>query len=102
MTHNEIDIDQFILLTIYPSISLFGITFLAKHAKLRQSIQYCLQAFTSIVFSITYLIFIPNGGAQGLALVLLLFSGILLLMARKHTIHPEENDKSSSRETPFT
>ncbi|HEX6647563.1 MAG TPA: hypothetical protein VF047_10320 [Nitrososphaeraceae archaeon] len=101
MTHNEIDIDQFILLTIYPSIALFGITFFAKKAKLVASIQYCLQAFSCIVFAVTYLIFIPNGGAQGLALVLLLFSGILLLLARKHRIHPEENDKSSSREIPF-
>ncbi len=101
MTHNEIDIDQFILLTIYPSITLFVTTFFAKKAKLSSSVQYCLQAFTCIVFSIIYLIFIPNGGAQGLAIVLLLFSGILLLMARKYKIHPEENDKSSSREIPF-
>ena len=102
MTHNEIDIDQFILLTIYPSIALFGITFFAKKARLASSIQYCLQAFICIVFSAIYLILIPNGGAQGLAIVLLLFSGILLLMARKYKIHPtEENDKSSSKEIPF-
>ncbi|HKO39739.1 MAG TPA: hypothetical protein VJU85_00640 [Nitrososphaeraceae archaeon] len=100
MTHNEIDIDQFILLTIYPSIALFGITFFAKKAKLVSSIQYCLQAFSCIVFSVIYLMFVPNGGAQGLALVLLLFSGILLLLARKHAIHPEE-DRSSSRKIPF-
>jgi hypothetical protein len=102
LTHNEIDIDQFILLTIYPSIALFGITFFAKKAKLVSSIQYCLQAFSCIVFSVIYLMFIPNGGAQGLALVLILFSGILLFLARNHTIHPEENDRSpSSREIPF-
>jgi hypothetical protein len=51
---------------------------------------------------VIYLILIPNGGAQGLAIVLLLFSGILLLMARRYKIRPtEENDKSSSKEIPF-
>jgi hypothetical protein len=44
---------------------------------------------------------IPHGGAQGLAIVLFLFTIILLLMARKYKIHPEENDKSSSKEIPF-
>jgi len=96
LTHNEIDIDQFILLTIYPSIALFGITFFAKRAKIAFSIQYGLQAVICIVFAIIYLIMIPNGGAQGLAIVLLLFSIILLLMARKYKIHPDENDKPSS------
>jgi len=101
LTHNEIDIDQFILLTIYPSIALFGITFFAKKLKLASSIQYCLQAGICIAFAIIYLIMIPNGGAQGLAIVLFLFSIILLLMARKYKIHPEEKDKSSSKEIPF-
>ncbi len=101
LTHNEIDIDQFILLTIYPSIALFGITFFAKKSKLASSIQYGLQAVICIVFAIIYLIMIPNGGAQGLAIVLLLFSIILLLMARKYKIHPEENDESSSKKIPY-
>ena len=43
----------------------------------------------SITFSIIYLITIPNGGAQGLALVLMLFGLVLFFMARKYKINPD-------------
>jgi hypothetical protein len=55
---------------------------------LRESLKYAIQAAASIIFAIIYLIFIPNGGAQGLALVLLLFGLILLYLARKERISP--------------
>ena len=40
---------------------------------------------------------IPNGGAQGLAIVLIIFSIILFLMARKHKLEPEEKDQNTDR-----
>lgn len=94
MTHNGIEIEQFVLFTIYPALAIFVIAFIWSKLNLKKSFQYLIQAITCIVFAILYYLFIPNGGAQGLAIVLVLFSFILLLMARKQKIEPEENDKS--------
>jgi hypothetical protein len=85
----ELDIDQYILLTIYPSAAIFGLGFFAKKVGLRESLKYLLQASASIIFSIVYFEAVPNGGAQGLAVVLFVFGVLLLLLARKHIIHPE-------------
>ena len=94
MTHNGIEIDQFVLLTIYPAIAIFGIAFISKKKCIKKSLQYLTQAITCIVFATIYYFYIPNGGAQGLVIALALFSLILLLMVRKYRIEPEENDQS--------
>jgi hypothetical protein len=47
---------------------------------------YLLQALTCIVFAITYVFAVPNGGAQGLAIVLGMFGALLLFMAKKQKI----------------
>ena len=99
MTHNGIDIDQYILLTIYPTAVFFGVGFITKRTKLRESLSYTLQALVCIVFSVVYFIYIPQGGAQGLAIVLLLFGILLLFMARKFKIMPieeEQKDRATS------
>ncbi|MGA7042317.1 MAG: hypothetical protein WCF06_00800 [Nitrososphaeraceae archaeon] len=90
MTHNGIDIDQFLLLAVYPSAIIFGFGFLAKKKKVSESIKYTLQAITCIIFSIAYFVAVPNGGAQGLAIVLALFGVLLFFMARKYVIQPED------------
>ena len=94
MTHNGIDIDQYILLTLYPTIIIFGLGFAGKKKKLRQSSTYFLQALTCIIFSIAYFLLVPNGAAEGLAIVLALFGILLLFVARKYTIHPENEQES--------
>ena len=94
MTHNGIEIDQFVLLTVYPALAIFAIALIWNKLNLKKSFQYLIQAITCITFALIYYVFIPNKGAQGLAIVLVLFSFILLLMARKQKIEPEENDKS--------
>jgi heme/copper-type cytochrome/quinol oxidase subunit 4 len=94
LTHNGIDIDQYILLTLYPTIIIFGLGFAGKKKKLRQSSTYLLQALTCIIFSIAYFLLVPNGAAQGLAIVLALFGILLLFVARKYTIHPESEQES--------
>jgi len=102
LTHNGIEIDQFVLLTIYPAIAIFGIAFISKKKCIKKSLQYLTQTLTCIVFAIIYYFYIPNGGAQGLAIALTLFSLILLLMVRKYRIEPEENDQSQAfRESPL-
>jgi hypothetical protein len=92
LTHNGIDIDQYILLTLYPTIIIFGLGFAGKKKKLRQSSTYLLQALTCIIFSIAYFLLVPNGAAQGLAIVLALFG--ILFVARKYTIYPESEQES--------
>ena len=87
MPHNGIDIDQFILLTIYPAAAFFVLGFLRKKFRFSEALQYILQGGTCIVFSIVYFIAIPHGGAQGLAIVLFMFGILLLFMARKNIIH---------------
>lgn len=90
MVHLGIDIDQFILLTIYPAAAFFAVGFIAKKTNMRQVRSYLLQGLTCLAFAIGYLIVIPNGGAQGLAVVLGMFGALLLLMARKQKIQQPE------------
>jgi hypothetical protein len=94
LTHSEIDIDQYILLTLYPTVIIFGLGFAGKKKKLRQSFTYLLQALTCIIFSIAYFLLIPNGAAYGLAIVLALFGILLMFVARKYTLHPETEQQS--------
>jgi len=90
MVHLGIDIDQFILLTIYPAAAFFAIGYIAKKTKMPQVKSYLLQALTCIAFSIAYFVAVPNGGAQGLAIVLGMFGALLLFMARKQKIQQPE------------
>jgi hypothetical protein len=84
-----LDIDQYILFTIYPAATIFGLGFFARKAKISESLKYVFQASASIIFSLLYFEAVPNGGAQGLAVVLFLFGILLFFMARKYIIHPE-------------
>ena len=93
MTHNGIDIDQFILLTLYPTAAFFVVGLIARRFTLSEALKYVAQASSCIIFAIVYIVTIPNGGAQGLATVLILFGGILFLMARKHIMHPDEGQE---------
>jgi hypothetical protein len=90
LVHLGIDIDQFILLTIYPAAAFFAIGYIAKKTKMAQVKSYLLQGLTCIAFSIAYLVAVPNGGAQGLAIVLGMFGALLLFMARKQKIQQPE------------
>ena len=83
MSHNGVEIDQFLLLTIYPSIAFFVTGFIAKKFNLAESIKYLIQAIICISFSLTYFITIPNGGAQGLSIVLAIFGLVLLILFKK-------------------
>ncbi len=90
MVHLGIDIDQFILLTIYPAAAFFAVGFIAKKTKMQATKSYLLQALACIAFSIAYFTAVPNGGAQGLAIVLGMFGALLLFMARKQKIQQPE------------
>jgi hypothetical protein len=89
MTHNGVDIDQFLLLAIYPTVALFAVGYLGKKLSLSDFFKYGLQSLTSFAFSIAYFILVPNGNAQGIAIVLMLFGILLLVIARKHRLDSE-------------
>lgn len=94
MSHNGIDIDQFILLTVYPTITFFVIGIIAKRISLGEPLKYASQASSCVIFAAIYLLTIPNGGAHGLAVVLILFGAILFMMARKYMMHPKGEEES--------
>jgi hypothetical protein len=98
MTHTGIDIDQFILLAVYPTITFFIIGIIAKRLSLGEPLKYAIQASNSIIFGVVYFLAIPNGGAQGLATVLILFGGVLIMMARKSLVHAKEDEVSTGRD----
>jgi hypothetical protein len=92
LSHNAIDIDQFILLTIYPTAVFFAIGIIAKRGMLSEVLKYALQGITCIIFSIVYFIGVAHGGANGLAVVLAMFGVLLLFMARKQKIQPATSE----------
>ncbi|HXV45093.1 MAG TPA: hypothetical protein VD736_00280 [Nitrososphaera sp.] len=94
MVHLGIDIDLYILLTIFPAAVFFGIGYYAKKIKMPAARSYLMQAITCIAFAIGYLFAVPNGGAQGLAIVLGMFGALLLFMARKQTIQQPEQQSA--------
>ncbi|MDQ3972438.1 MAG: hypothetical protein M3219_03335 [Thermoproteota archaeon] len=94
MAHNGIDIDQFILLTIYPTVTFFIIGLIARKFGFGDPLKYASQASSCVIFAIVYIVAVPNGGAHGLAAVLILFSGILFLMARRHIMHPRGEEEN--------
>jgi len=90
LPHNGVDIDQYILLTIYPIVAFFGIAILGKKFKLNEALKYFFQGISCILFAVIYIILIPRGGAQGLAIILILFGILLFFMARKQKISPKD------------
>ena len=98
MSHNGIDIDQYILLILYPSIAFFIIGFITKKKNIKKSIIYIIQSIICFIFSSTYYIIVPHGGAQGLSLILGLFGILLLILARKEKIKPAEEEEEEKDE----
>ena len=90
MTHNDVDIVDFVLYTIYPTAAFFVIGFIAKKTDMKQLYTYIAQAAVCFAFSIAYFALVPLGGAQGIAVILAMFGGLLLFMARKQKLQAEE------------
>ena len=90
MSHNLVDIVDFVLYTIYPTAAFFAIGFVAKKTRMKQLYTYFAQAVVCFTFSIAYFILVPHGGAQGLAIILAMFGALLLFMARKQKLQAEE------------
>jgi hypothetical protein len=94
LPHNGVDIDQYILLTFYPIVVFFAIGFIGKKFKLDDAWKYFFQGVSCLLFAIFYIIMVPRGGAQGLAIVLIMFGLLLFFMARKQKISPKDHTYS--------
>lgn len=90
MSHNGVDIDQYILLIIYPSIAFFASGFITRKIELKKSATYLIQALICFTFSLAYYLLIPYGGALGLSIILGLFGFMLIVLARKEKISPSD------------
>lgn len=93
MTHNGVDIVDFVLYAIYPFAAFFAIGLIARKTHLRPLYTYILQAAVCFAFAGAYFL-IPQGGGEGLAIVLVMFGGLLLIMARRQRIHPAEQQNA--------
>lgn len=89
MTHNGVDIIDYVLYTLYPTAAFFAIGMVAKKTNLRQLYVYIAQAAVCFAFAVAYM-FIPQGGGQGLAVILGMFGALLLFMARKQKLQAEK------------
>lgn len=94
MSHNGVDIIDFVLYTIYPTAVFFAIGLTAKKTGMKQLYTYLAQAAACFAFAAAYFIFVPLGGAQGLAIILAMFGALLLFMARKQKIQTEEQQSA--------
>ena len=96
MPHNGVDIDQYILFTFYPIVVFFAIGFIGGKIKLDDALRYFFQGISCLLFAVFYIIMIPHGGAQGLAIVLIMFGLLLFFMARKQKISPKDQTDSKT------
>ncbi len=90
MTHNGVDIVDFVLYTVYPTAAFFAVGLAAKKTGMRQIYTYVIQAAVCFAFSIAYFALVPLGGAQGIAVILAMFGALLLFMARKEKLKVEQ------------
>ena len=92
MTHNGVDIVDFVLYAIYPTAAFFAIGLIAKKTGMKQLYTYLIQAIICIAFSAAYIVFVPLGGAQGIAVILAIFGALLFFMARKEKLVAEQKN----------
>jgi uncharacterized membrane protein len=90
LTHNGVDIVDYVLYTVYPTAAFFAVGLVAKKTGMRQLYTYVIQAAICIAFSVAYFILVPLGGAQGIAVILAMFGTLLLYMARKEKLRAEQ------------
>jgi O-antigen/teichoic acid export membrane protein len=71
-------------------LAFFAIAILGKKFQLDEAFRHLFQGIACILFAVFYIILIPRGGAQGIAIILILFGILLLFMARKQKISPKD------------
>ncbi len=89
MSHLDVDVIDFLLLTVYPVIGIFIIEMISRALKVSSWLKLSTQGFLSIVFAIAYVTMITPHWLTSIVLIAL---GIALFyQARRAKIHPEKS-----------
>ena len=89
MSHLDVDVIDFLLLTIYPVIGLFIIEMISRALKISSWLKLSIQGIISIGFAIAYVTMITAHWLTSLVLIAL---GVALFyQARRAKINPEKS-----------
>jgi len=89
MSHLDVDVIDFLLLTVYPVAALFIVEMVSRVTKTPSWLRLTIQGFASFSFAIAYVTLITAHWLTSLVLVAL---GITLLyQARRAKIHPSKS-----------
>ena len=89
MSHLDVDVIDFLLLTIYPVAALFVVEMISRAIKIPSWPKLTVQGFVSFGFAIAYVTLIT---AHWLTSIVLFALGIALLyQARRAKIHPSKS-----------
>ena len=89
MSHLDVDVIDFLLLTIYPVVALFIIEMISRVSKMPKWIKLSTQGVASVVFAIAYVTMITAHWLT--ALVLLALAVTLFYQARRAKIDPSKS-----------
>jgi len=88
MSHLDIDVIDFLLLTIYPVVGLFIIEMISRAIKISTWLKLTIQGFLSIAFAIAYVTLITAHWLTAIVLVALAVA--LFYQARRAKINPDK------------
>jgi hypothetical protein len=89
MSHIDVDVIDFLLLTVYPVVALFTVEMISRVTKTPSWLKLTIQGFVSFTFAIAYVTMITAHWLTSLVLIAL---GIALLyQARRAKIHPSKS-----------
>ena len=89
MSHLDVDVIDFLLLTVYPVAALFIVEMISRVTKTPSWLRLTIQGFVSFSFAIAYVTLITAHWLTSLVLIAL---GITLLyQARRAKIHPSKS-----------
>lgn len=89
MSHLNVDVIDFLLLTVYPVVGLFVVEMISRAIKLKNWIKLASQAILSIVFAVAYLTLITAHWLT--ALVLFALAAALFYQARLSKLKPDRS-----------
>jgi len=89
MSHLDVDVIDFLLLTIYPVAGLFIIEMISRAIKISTWLKLTIQGFLSIAFAIAYVTLIPAHWLTAFVLVALAVA--LFYQARRAKINPDKS-----------
>lgn len=89
MSHLDVDVIDFLLLTIYPVIGLFIIEMVSRAIKISSWLKLSIQGVVSLGFGIAYVTLITAHWLT--AIVLFALAAALFYQARRAKIYPDKS-----------